>query len=212
LSARGADAVVTVCIDFRNPKAYLAKDPTFALEDELKLTFDWQPVRVSPLARPAPARNDDDRGTRHRRLRAQYHERDLRRYAERAGLPLGDIYRSPDASVAGAGLLWTKAQSHAIARRYIDVVFTRYWSEELDIEDASAIAAVLREIGGGDAGWDQYVTAAGRSALADVQRRFSDAGVFEVPAYLIDGDVYFGRQHLPMIRWILTGRVGTPPL
>jgi len=204
---------VTVCIDFKNPRAYLAKDPTFALEDELKLTFDWQPVQLSAFtARPAPARDDDDRGVRHRRVRAQYQERDLRRYAGRAGLPLGDIYRNPDSSVACMGLLWTKTQSHAVARRYIDVVFARYWSEALDIEDPSAIAAVLREIGGDADGWKDYVFVAGRTAFADAQQRFTDAGVFDVPAYLVDGDIYFGRQHLPMIRWILTGRVGTAPL
>ena len=45
-----------VCIDFKNPKAYLALRPTFALEDELGIAFDWWPVPVSAMSRPQPER------------------------------------------------------------------------------------------------------------------------------------------------------------
>jgi 2-hydroxychromene-2-carboxylate isomerase len=212
LSAPDTDGVVTVYIDFKNPKAYLAKDATFALEDELNVAFDWQPIRLSPLTRPVPARDDDDRGTQHRRLRAQYHEHEHRRYAARSGLRLGDLYRNPDPTIAGIGLLWSNSQSRAIARRYVDAVFARYWAEQLDLADASAIAGVLRDVGADVTGWDEYVAVDGRAAIADVQQRLSGAGVFDVPAYVVEGDVFFGRQHLPMIRWILSGRIGTPPL
>jgi 2-hydroxychromene-2-carboxylate isomerase len=201
-----------VCIDFKNPKAYLAKDPTFALEYELQIEFDWQPRLVAPLTRPSPAREDDDRGTRHRRVRAQYYERDLRRYAGHAGLRLGDLYRNPDSSVAGIGLLWSKPQGRAVARRYIDAVFGRYWAEQLDIADPIAIGTVLREVGADVAGWENYVATAGRAAFDTVQQQLNEAGVFDVPGYLLDGDVFFGRQHLPMLRWLLSGRVGEPPL
>src|SRR4051794_18090566 len=71
----------TVCIDFKSPKAYLALAPTFALEDALDVRFDWLPISVSPLGRPGAARVDEDRSTRHKRMRAEYNERDLRRYA-----------------------------------------------------------------------------------------------------------------------------------
>jgi 2-hydroxychromene-2-carboxylate isomerase len=167
---------------------------------------------VSPLTRPAPARADDDRGTQHRRLRAQYHEREHRRYAARHGLQLGDLYRNPDSTVAHIGLLWSNSQSRAVARRYVDAVFTRYWAEQLDLADAAAIGGVLRDVGANVTGWDDYVATNGRAALDGVQQRLNAAGVFDVPGYLVEGDVYFGRQHLPMIRWILSGRVGAPPL
>ena len=38
------------------------------------------------------------------------------------------------------------------------------------------------------------------------------AGVFETPAYLVDGEVFLGRAHLPMVRWILSNRAGPPPI
>ena len=71
----------TICIDFKNPKAYLALQPTYALEAELGIAFDWLPLIVSAMGRPHPERANEDRGSRHRRMRAQYYEPDLRRYA-----------------------------------------------------------------------------------------------------------------------------------
>ncbi|MBT6891705.1 MAG: hypothetical protein HOA25_09415, partial [Gammaproteobacteria bacterium] len=32
-----------------------------------------------------------------------------------------------------------------------------------------------------------------------------------VPTYVIDGEAYFGRQHLPRVRWHLQGQVGALP-
>ena len=38
-----------------------------------------------------------------------------------------------------------------------------------------------------------------------------DAGIFGVPGYVLEGEYYFGREHLPMVRWMLTGRKGASP-
>jgi hypothetical protein len=37
-------------------------------------------------------------------------------------------------------------------------------------------------------------------------------GAFGVPAYLLHGEVFIGRQHLPMLEWLLTGQPGAPPI
>jgi 2-hydroxychromene-2-carboxylate isomerase len=39
-----------------------------------------------------------------------------------------------------------------------------------------------------------------------------ERGLFQVPAYLVEEEVFYGRQHLPMIRWILAGRSGPIPI
>ena len=62
---------VRVAIDFKNPAAYLAIAPTRALEARLGLGFDWLPVSVAALIRPDPAAANEDRGARHRRIRAR---------------------------------------------------------------------------------------------------------------------------------------------
>jgi len=202
----------TVCIDFKNPKAYLALAPTFALEDSLRLRFDWLPASVSPLTRPAARRPNEDRGTQHRRMRAEYYERDFRRYARVYGIELGDLYRNPDTSLACVGLLFAKRADDGAVRRYLQLAFERYWGGRLDVEDARAIAAVLGEAGVSTGGWDAFASGEGRDEYERLGRALREGGVFDVPAYIVDGDVFFGRQHLPMIEWLLTGRRGEPPL
>ena len=203
---------VIVCVDFKQPRAYLAHRATRALEAELRTEFDWQPFIVPALKPPPDARADEDRGTMHRRLRAQYNERDLVRYARRLGLPLHDLYRDVDSTAAALGLLWCRQQRGDLARRYVDAVFGQRWSGSLDLADVDAIAVVIDGLGGDSKSWGGYAAGDGAAALAASQQALRDAGVFDVPAYLLDDEVYLGRQHLPMLRWMLTERSGEPPL
>jgi 2-hydroxychromene-2-carboxylate isomerase len=203
---------VVVCIDFKQPRAYLAHRATRALEAELQLDFDWQPLLVPALKPPPAKRAGEDRGTMHRRLRAEYNERDLARYAKRLGLPLEEPYRDVDSTAAALGLLWCRSQGPELARRYVDAVFARRWGGALDLTDPGAIDQVIRDVDGTTMGWSDYVVGAGPLALQETQQQLRDAGALDVPAYLLDGEVFLGRQHLPMLRWILTGRGGEPPL
>ncbi len=201
-----------VCIDFKNPKAYLALQPTFALEDELSMSFDWWPVQVSAMSRPQPEQPNEDRGTRHRRIRAHYYERDLRRYASVYGLELGDLYRNPDVSIASIGLLWVKQHAPRALRPYLTAVFERYWRERLALDDANGIATLLQEIGVDASRFKEHARGEGRASYEAAVAGLRGAGIFDVPAYVIKGDIYFGRQHLPMVRWLLTGKRGEPPI
>lgn len=214
MSASDVPAFVepAVCIDFVNPKAYLALAPTFALEDELGVHFDWLPMRVSAPTRPAAAQPNEDRGTRHRRMRAEYNDMDMRRYARVYGIELGDPYRSEDPTIAAIGLAWARRAPHAARRRYVQGVFERFWGGRLDIEDPAAMEAVLREAAVDTTGWRDYVADAGRVEFERTCAALRGRGVFDVPAYLVDGDLFFGRQHLPMIRWLLDGKRGEAPL
>lgn len=201
-----------VCIDFKNPKSYLALQPTFALEDELGTTFDWWPMQVSAMSRPQREQPNEDRGTRHRRIRAVYYERDLRRYASAYGLELGDLYRNPDVAMASVGLLWVKQHAPQALRAYLKTVFERYWQQRLQLDDADAIDAVLRAIGVTAPHFRKHAQNEGRVAYEAAVAGLRGAGIFDVPAYVIEGEIYFGRQHLPMVRWLLTGKRGEPPI
>jgi 2-hydroxychromene-2-carboxylate isomerase len=201
-----------VCIDFKNPKAYLALRPTFALEDELGIGLDWWPVPVSAMSRPLPEQPNEDRGARHRRIRALYYARDLRRYAGVYGLELGDLHRDPDVTIASVGMLWMKERAPQKLRAYLNVVFERYWQEHLRLDDINAIEAVLREVGADASRFPQYAVTEGRASFETAAAGLRAAGIFDVPAYVVEGEIFFGRQHLPMLRWLLTGKRGEPPI
>ncbi len=211
---RSFDAKLTVCIDFKSPQAYLAKDPTYALADELDLEIDWLPLLVAQMTRPEPVAENADRGTRHRGFRAEYAEREIQRYADLRGLVIKDVYHAPvDSSLAAVGLLWVKEHSPECLRGYMDRVFDRYWrTQELDIADATAIAGIVEEIGAAREGCAAYLDGEGRRVLERLQRSLHEAGLFNVPGYVVDEEIYFGRQHLAMIRWLLTDKQGHPPI
>ncbi len=193
---------LTVGIDIKSPECYLALGPTRALVRESGVDVDWLPVVTSP---PRPAPDGDDRASRHKRHRAAYRAMDLARYARAAGLTIRAPERTPDSTLAGMAMLAAKAHSNDALQGFLDRAFERYWKADLDLEDRGALRAILDEVGVADFAED----AAGFQALLE---SLGEAGLFTAPAYLVENEVFNGRAHLPMIRWILEGRVGPGPI
>ena len=54
-------------------------------------------------------------------------------------------------------------------------------------------------------------TEAWRALHDETNRAAFDAGVYGVPTYLVEDEMWFGREHLPRVAWILGGRKGPPP-
>src|SRR5262245_20844243 len=199
---------VRVAIDFKNPAAYLAIAPTRALEARLRLAFDWLPVNVPALIRPDAAAESEDRGARHRRIRAEYVASDLRRYAAARGLDLGDLYRRPDTTAAALGLLWVRRQAPGHASDYVARVFDRVWRENADGD----LAFAGQSLAGNAGGFRPYAAGDGPRELENLRAELTSAGVWNTPAYLVAGDLFIGRQHLPMVEWLARGQIGAPPI
>lgn len=194
---------LAVVLDVKDPHSYLAKDPTYALADDLGFEIDWLPLVSRPLRRHPPG--GEDRGSRHRRFRAAYVERSIARYASVRGITIRNIYRAPDSGLAGMGMLAAREHSERALRNYLDRIFRQYWEEDLDIEDADIISGLLSAAGVVDPDFDT-------ARFEALQESLALAGVFETPAYLVDGEMFFGRAHLPMVRWMLSNRAGPPPI
>ncbi len=212
-----SSAPLIIYIDYKSPYAYLAKDPTYAIEDELGIEVDWRPFTLDIPSYLGSARlNDKGELVENQRTPRQwsvvrYSYRDVRRYASMRGLIARGATKIWDSSLAAIGMLWAKQQGRAVLRQYSDIVYDRFWKRELNIEDASVIEAVLREAGAETLGFKAYLAGEGRLLHDTIQQLAFDAGIFGVPSYVVDGELFFGREHLPRIRWILTGRSGPAP-
>jgi 2-hydroxychromene-2-carboxylate isomerase len=79
------------------------------------------------------------------------------------------------------------------------------------MEDEDVVAALIAESGGDAAGFSAFLAGEGRREHDALQAQLHGAGVFGVPSYVIDGEVFFGREHLPAVRWMLGGRRGPAP-
>ncbi len=206
---------LTLYIDYKSPYAYLAKAPAYQLERDTGVEIDWLPYILDIPAYLGSARVDgegrvleQDRNA-HQWRRVKYSYMDVRREANRVGLTIRGTQKIWDSSLAGIGLLYAKRQ--AVWRAYNDEVFERFWKRDLDIADPAALKDVLRRAGAKVDGFESFVADEGKRELTAVQEAAEAKGVFGVPSFLFpDGDLYWGREHLPRVREILSS--SSPPL
>lgn len=203
-----ARRAITVYSDYKSPYAYLAKDLVYALEADGLATADWKPYILDipqylGSARVDPAGNvlEEDRNP-HQWRRVRYSYMDCRRQARKAGLIIRGTQKIWDSTLAAAGMLFARNENSAVFQRYHDAVFERFWRRELDIESVPAIAALLREVGADASRFPAWADT-GRAEVAQISRDAEVLGVFGVPSFIVDGELYWGREHLPDIRAIL---------
>jgi 2-hydroxychromene-2-carboxylate isomerase len=114
-----------------------------------------------------------------------------------------------DSSLAGIAMLWARRQGGI--DRLLDVVYPPFWRRELDIEDLGVLERCLAEAGLGTAGFAEWTRGPGREQHDRSNEAAFAAGVFGVPTYLVEDEMWFGREHLPRVAWILGGRRGPAP-
>lgn len=212
-----SSAPLIVYIDYKSPYAFVAKDPTYALGDELGIEIDWRPLTLDIPSYLGSARLDkrgkvaEQNRTPEQWTGVRYAYRDARRYATRLGHTLRGTEKIWDTSLAHIGLMWAKRAGNDVLRRYTDRVYERFWRRELDVEDPEVVRGVLEEAGAPGPEFEDYLRGEGRAEHDAMQEQIFSAGVFGVPGYVVEGEYFFGREHLPRVRWLLEGRSGPAP-
>ena len=199
---------ITAYTDYKSPYAYLAKDLTYALERDLAVHVEWLPYVLDIPAFLGSARLDaegrvlEENRNAHQWRRVRYSYMDCRRQARKRGLVIRGPQKIWDSSLAAAGMLCAKQAGDAVLRRYHDGVFERFWKRELDIEDTAIIGSVLAEAGA-DAALFAKQAPALRDEVTAISRAAEERGVFGVPSFIVDGELFWGSEHLPDIRAML---------
>ena len=197
---------ITVYTDYKSPYAYLAKDLVYDLARNCAVQIDWLPYVLDIPSFLGSARLNaegrviEESRNAHQWRRVKYSYMDCRRQATKRGLTIRGPQKIWDSTLAAAGLLFAKPQGEKVLRRYHDITFARFWKRELDIEDPAVIAAVLDEAGADTAGLTQYLAGDGPREVDRISRAAEDRGVFGVPSFVVDGELFWGREHLPDIR------------
>lgn len=204
-----APRTITVYTDYKSPYAYLAKDPAYALERDFGVRLDWLPYVLNIPDFLGSARLDaagnliEENRSAHQWRRVKYSYMDCRRQARKQGLVIRGTTKIWDTALASAGMLFAKCQGEAVFRAYHDRVFERFWRRELDVEDIATVTAVLAEAGADAAGFPAYAAEAGPAEVHRISRDAEAAGIFGVPSFVVDGELFWGREHLPDIREML---------
>jgi 2-hydroxychromene-2-carboxylate isomerase len=198
--------IVTVYSDYKSPYAYLAKDLAYALADEVGCRIEWLPYTLDIPSFLGSAEVDADgrivqaERNAHQWRRVRYSYMDCRRQARRRGLTIRGPRKIWNSSLAAIGMLFAKRQGAKVLRGYHDRVFERFWRRELDIENSAVVAATLAEAGADTSGFADYLDGEGSRERTSIQRAAEESGVFGVPTFVIDGELYWGSEHLPDIR------------
>ena len=210
-----AQRTIKVYSDYKSPYAYLAKDLAYELERETGARLEWLPYTLDIPAYLGSANVDaqgnvvEESRNAHQWRRVKYSYMDCRREANRRGLTIRGPKKIFNSSLANIGMLYAK--QHGVFRPYHDLVFERFWKRELDIESAAALAAVLRECGADTQAFSAFLESEGRQHLRAIQCEAEAVGVFGVPSFVLeDGDLYWGREHLPRIRELLAAALPSP--
>lgn len=206
------EARLVVALDVRHPMSYLALAPTLEFAAHHDGCVDWLPVSVQGLKPPSDPGENEDRGTRHRRFRAQAIRREIDTYAGAQGLVMKEPYRTGAATGAHLAWLWVRESAPEKLPDFMKDLFRGYWSLSLSIATTTEVAPTIEQLGLDAAAFQEWTEGPGTRVANEIETQLREKGIFQSPAYLVEDELFFGRQHLPMIAWILGGRSGNGPI
>ena len=190
--------------DYKSPYAYLAQQPTFELARDMGADIEWRPytLKIEKYLGEAELDADgrDTRGTRndHQWRRVRYSYMDCRREANRRGLTIRGPRKIFDSSPAHIAFLYVRERGDFSA--FHNALFERFWRRELDIENVAVLCALVAEFGFDGSDFGAWLAGAGRARYEAMQRDAEAAGVFGVPSYVIDGELFWGLERLERVR------------
>jgi 2-hydroxychromene-2-carboxylate isomerase len=198
--------------DYKSPYAYLAKDLIYELAEAVPVRLDWRPYVLDIPSYLGSAVVDragrvlEESRNAHQWRRVRYSYMDCRREARKRGLTIRGTQKIWDSHLAAAGMVYALEAGEPVFRRYNDAVFDRFWRRELDIEDPVVLEGVLVSAGA-PPGFEARIPAL-RSEVTRICREAEEQGVFGVPSFVLEGELFWGREHLPELRGRLAGRRG----
>ena len=196
--------MIEMTLDFVSLHSYLALGPVRALAKECDVDLKLWPLST-PGETDTRRQSDESIGERHRRVRAEYTRREHQRYAQVQNLPLKITGYDQDSSVALQGLL--AANEANVGAEFASRVMVAFWGGDLKIDSTDEINSILSEFG-----VKSFDTTNPKYDLNPVREALHERELFATPMLLVNGERYLGRQHLPMIRWQLTGKPAAPNL
>lgn len=210
------EPVLEILLALRHPLAYLALAPARAFVEERGLRVDWLPIDVPSLRPPSEPEPSDDRGVRHRRFRAEAIAREIATYGAAQGLVLEGLYREGDSRAAHIAWLWVRERAPEALPGFLADLFRACWSADLDPSDIEAVSPLVAAGAGNAEDFLEWARGAGAGEASRLADSLRERGINQAPAFVLRTDaeeeVFYGRQHFPMIGWILDGRTGPPPI
>ena len=191
---------ITFYFEFASPYAYLASLRIDAAAARHGRAVDWKAVSLAHVLK-ARGVSRDGMG----REKLEYIMADAARAAEMQGAP----FRMPavfpvDSKAARQGFYRLKARDPALAVRFAHAVYGRHWGEGRDVTASEQIAEATGSLG---VGASELAAAladpAARQAAIDATAQAIAHGMFGAPAFIVDGELFWGQDRIEAIEWRL---------
>jgi len=202
---------ITIYIDFKSPYTYLSISPIKKLAKELNIKIDWLPY-VLDIPEYLGSAKVDNKGkvlessrNDHQWRRVRYSYMDCRRYANLRKMTVLGPQKIWNTKLVSIALLWVKKQNSLLIEDFIDHIFVNFWKRELDIENFDIVETIIEKCGISQSGFKEWKKNAGKNELDAIMNEAHKKGVFGVPSYIIEDELFWGREQIPMIKARLTG-------
>jgi 2-hydroxychromene-2-carboxylate isomerase len=189
-------ANVDFYFDFGSPNAYLSHKLIPGIEARTGAKFEYVPVLLGGLFKLTGNRSPAEAFAGIKNKLA-YEGLETQRFVRRHGLT---AYRSnPFFPVNTLKIMRgaVAAQRQGVFKSYVEAVFHHMWEAPKKMDDPEVIAAALT-----DSGLDAAALMAAtedpevKQTLLDNTNKAFEAGAFGSPSFLVDGELYFGKDRL----------------
>lgn len=222
-----AAADLLVCLDFSDAESYLALTATRQLVADFDLQVQWLPIKagLQRVSNQPPTEVGEDPllayKARRAKARQAYAATELQRTCRLLDIPVSHGQPQTDTRLAALGLLYVNAEyvsadaaAAAAAAAYIETVYAGLFRHAAGgpAPITTVVSGALQAAALAEAPFAAFVAAQGPQVLAELEDSLLALGLFASPGYLYQGQRFQGRQHLPLLRWMLQGATGIPPV
>jgi 2-hydroxychromene-2-carboxylate isomerase len=186
-------AEITLWIDYVSPYAFVAKAGAYELERDYEVALQWRPYTLDVANIMGKV---DERDPHHWR-RVRYSYMDARRFANKQGLTLMGPKKIYYARPANAAMLY--AEKHGVFCAYNDLAFDRFWRRAFDPENVAEVEALLAEAGA-PPGFVDFLAGEGGVEHDRLRNEAEASGVFGVPTFVFEGELFWGGDRLGLLR------------
>ncbi len=158
-----------------------------------------RPMNLSPVIRAAA---DDQPGKRSQKIRDYFFGRELERWSELRGLdmvPFRPTFHDAPLDLSN-GLLIAAVQAKANVDALAFALFQAHWRDDIDLSDPAALTAAAAQV---DIDAAPLLEVAMSDDIQTIHAQNTEMaiakGVPGSPAYFLDGDLYYGQDHLDIL-------------
>ena len=191
--------MLTVYIDFKSPASYLAINPILSLVERHGIALAWKPFRTAE--REVPTITDNTLVAQmHRSVRAASRCAIHQKYAAYQGINL----QFPESTGNTDLALGALALISGDPLPFIKAAFSAYWSDHADLNDSTVLATLVSTTVAENFVLNEKKCS---DALESSQFETDQLGIVDAPAFIIQDQLFIGREHLPWIDEILRTEV-----